>query len=54
MALMVRCKNCGFEHPSGVQKHEVSFKTAIISNNSETCPQCGRVSTYGKQDYFFK
>jgi hypothetical protein len=56
MALMVKCKNpsCGFEHPSTYQMDEIAYQVASLSNMSEKCPQCGRVSTYDKPDYFFR
>jgi hypothetical protein len=56
MALMVKCKNpsCGFEHPSTYQMDEIAYQVASLSNMSEECPQCGRVSTYDKPDYFFR
>jgi hypothetical protein len=56
MALMVKCKNpsCGFEYPSANQMDEIAFQVASLSNMSEECPQCGRVSTYDKPDYFIR
>jgi hypothetical protein len=53
---MVKCKNpsCGFEHQSAIQMDEISFQTASLSNKNEDCPQCGKVSTYDKPDYFLR
>jgi uncharacterized Zn finger protein len=51
--LMVKCKNCGTVHPSAIQVDETSFKTTTLTNNSENCPKCGKMSTYNKPDYFF-
>ncbi len=52
--MMVKCKKCGNEHPSMIQMDETSYKTSTLSNNSEQCPKCGQMSTYNKEDYFFK
>ena len=54
MAMMVKCKNCGDEHKSMIQMSEESFKTNTLSDNTESCPSCGKMSTYNKEDYFFK
>jgi predicted Zn-ribbon and HTH transcriptional regulator len=43
MPLIVKCKSCGFEHPS-----------VTMTNHNEDCPQCGNISTYDKPDYSFK
>jgi len=54
---MVRCKECGDEHPSLlIQMDEKQFNnpTIVLKNNSEQCPKCGKRSTYNKPDYFFK
>ena len=52
--MMVKCKKCGAEHPSGIQMNEESYKTATLTNNAESCPTCGEMSTYNKEDYFFR
>ena len=52
--MMVKCKQCGFEHPSALQMDEDSFEASIISNNSENCTKCGHSSDYNKEDYFFQ
>ena len=55
MTLMVKCKKCGNEFPSRViQMDEQSFKAATVHGNVENCPQCRGISTYNKEDYFFK
>jgi Zn finger protein HypA/HybF involved in hydrogenase expression len=54
MAMMVKCKRCNFEHPSTIQIDKISFETTTLSNHNEQCPQCGSMSTYNKEDYFFK
>jgi hypothetical protein len=56
MPLMVRCKECGFEHPSEIQMDQKSFEdpNTILENNSEGCWQCRKLSTYNKPDFYFK
>ena len=54
MTMMVKCKDCHFEHPSAFQMEKATFETASLSNNSEQCPQCGTKSSYNKEEYFFK
>jgi len=60
MPVMVKCKICGEKHPSGIQvgstKEEFlkMAQTNILSNNSENCPKCGKMSEYGGTDYFFE
>lgn len=54
MAMMLKCKNCGTEFPSGIQMDEASFATAKLEQNAEQCPACGQSHGYDKPDYFFK
>jgi predicted RNA-binding Zn-ribbon protein involved in translation (DUF1610 family) len=51
--MMIKCRDCGHEHPSIVQMDIVDFRIARINEKSEQCPKCGSVSTYKKSDYFF-
>ena len=51
--MMIKCRDCGNEHPSIIQMDTSDFKSANIHENSEQCPKCGSVSTYKKSDYFF-
>ncbi len=51
---MIKCKNCGHEHPSFMQTDRASFEANVFRDNSEHCPKCGSMSTYNKSDYFFK
>jgi hypothetical protein len=30
-----------------------AFRIAVIQNNSEKCPKCGKYALYNKEDYFF-
>ena len=53
MVLAIKCLTCGFEFESGYQTDAESFKTAEIKNRDETCPQCGVLSTYNKESYYF-
>ena len=55
MTLLIICKNrkCGFRHAAELQMDQKAFRTAVIENNSEGCPKCGKYSLYNKQDYFF-
>lgn len=32
---------------------EELFKTATTEDRDETCPQCGVMSTYKKENYYF-
>ncbi len=54
MTLMVKCKHCGYEHASAIQMPYEAFKTSTLEHNSESCPKCGKMSTYDKKDYFLK
>jgi len=51
--MMIKCRDCGHEHPSIIQMETSDFKTAKIHEKREQCPKCGSVSTYNKSDYFF-
>jgi hypothetical protein len=54
--MMIKCRDCGHEHPSVIQMDTSDFKTAKIHEKSEQRPKCGSVSTvstYKKTDYFF-
>jgi hypothetical protein len=51
--MMVKCRECGHEHPSITQMETSDFKTAMIQEKRERCPKCGCVSTYKKSEYFF-
>jgi rubredoxin len=53
MPLTIKCVTCGFEYNSKFQTDEVSFKTSVIENNDEICPECNTQSTYKKEDYYF-
>jgi predicted RNA-binding Zn-ribbon protein involved in translation (DUF1610 family) len=55
MPLIVKCKSCGFEHPSVYQMDRASFEdpSVTMTNHNEGCPQCGNISTYDKPDYSF-
>ena len=30
-----------------------AFRIAVIQNNDEKCPKCGKHALYNKEDYFF-
>jgi uncharacterized OB-fold protein len=52
--MMIKCRNCGHEHPSIIQMDASDFKTAeSFYEKDEKCPKCGSVSTYKKSNYFF-
>ncbi len=51
--MMIKCRDCGHEHPSAIQMYTSDFRTAKIHEKREQCPKCGSVSTYNKSDYFF-
>ncbi|MBA3749819.1 MAG: hypothetical protein H0X03_02800 [Nitrosopumilus sp.] len=51
---MVKCNQCGYEHPSGIQVNEKSFHKVGIPNNSERCPNCVHKPRYNRQDYHFQ
>ena len=51
--MMIKCRDCGHEHPSIIQMGTSDFKTAKLYEKSEQCPKCGSVSVYKKSDYFF-
>ena len=55
MQLFVVCKNrkCKYRHVSALQMDKKSFRVAVIQNNPEKCPKCGKYSLYGKEDYFY-
>ncbi len=53
--MFILCKNrkCGFRHPSELQMDKKAFRVAVIQNNDEECPKCGKHALYDKEDYFF-
>jgi len=51
--MMLRCKNCGTEFPSGIQMDKRSFESATLAANAEKCPACEQVRGYDKEEYFF-
>jgi len=55
MPLIVKCKSCGFKHPSVYQMDRVSFEdpSVTMTNYNENCLQYGNISTYDKSDYSF-
>ncbi len=55
MVLMVKCTQCGFEHPSEIKANEKSFQTLVgFPNKFERCPNCIHKPIYGRQDYYFQ
>jgi hypothetical protein len=53
ITMMVKCRDCGHEHPSIIQMETSDFQTAEFREKKEQCPKCGSMSTYNKSDYFF-
>ena len=51
--MMIKCRDCGYEHPSAVQMGTSDFSNAMLHEKREQCPKCGSVSTYYKSEYFF-
>ena len=52
MTLVVKCRVCGYVFPSMVQIDQLEYgKTAILEDRTETCPKCGKTSTYSTEDY---
>jgi uncharacterized Zn finger protein len=51
--MMIKCRDCGHEHPSAIQMYTSDFRSAKIYEKREQCPKCDSVSTYNKSDYFF-
>ncbi len=54
MVLMVKCTQCGFEHPSEIKVNEKSFQTVGLPNKFERCLNCIHKPTYNRQDYYFQ
>ncbi|MDW3612715.1 MAG: hypothetical protein QOK90_11340 [Nitrososphaeraceae archaeon] len=55
MVVVVKCKKCGQEFPSGLVKvDEQTLKSNTFTNNTERCPTCGQRSNYSGSDYFWK
>jgi DNA-directed RNA polymerase subunit M/transcription elongation factor TFIIS len=55
MTLVVKCRGCGYVFPSMVQIDQLEYgKTAILEDRTETCPKCGKISTYSTEDYWFQ
>ena len=52
MTLMVKCKQCDFEHISNLYRKEEHTFHKHFSNN-ESCPNCGHVSKCNTLDYKF-
>lgn len=55
MTLVVKCRGCGYVFPSMVQIDQLEYgKTAILEDRTETCPKCGKTSSYNTEDYWFQ
>ena len=52
--LKVKCKNCGKRFPSSLSYDRDSFKHATIVEQTEVCPNCGGVSIFNTEDYYFE
>jgi len=52
--LYIKCKNCGFEFPSGIAMTPKSYESSSLVGNYHRCPKCGASNRYNKEDYFFK
>jgi endogenous inhibitor of DNA gyrase (YacG/DUF329 family) len=55
MTLVVKCRECGSIFHSIIQINQLEYdKTAILEDRTETCPKCGKNSTYSTKDYWFQ
>ena len=55
MAVYYRCKICGEEHPSPIAfEDKRSFESATLENNSFQCPKTRQITSYNKNDMFWK
>jgi hypothetical protein len=52
MALMIKCKQCDFNHISNLYRMDEHIFHRHFSN-LESCPSCGHVSKCDKLDYNF-
>ena len=52
--LKVKCKNCGKRFASSLNYDRDSFKDATIVEQAEICPNCGGVSIFNTEDYYFE
>jgi len=51
--LMLKCKSCGREFPSGLDFSKEAFETSKLENNTHQCPFCKHSDVYNKPDYYF-
>jgi endogenous inhibitor of DNA gyrase (YacG/DUF329 family) len=55
MTLVVKCRVCGSVFASMIQIDQLEYgKTAILEDRTETCPKCGKTSTYSTEDYWYQ
>ena len=55
MTLVVKCGACGSVFVSMIQIDQLEYgKTAILEDRTETCPKCGKTSTYSTEDYWYQ
>ncbi len=54
MVLMVKCTQCGFEHPSEIKVNEKSFQSIGLAKKLERCPNCVHKPGYGREDYYIQ
>lgn len=48
--VMIKCPKTGGDVPTGVTMDSSSFEAAEMSGNSFTCPDCGELHTWSKDD----
>jgi endogenous inhibitor of DNA gyrase (YacG/DUF329 family) len=55
MTLVVKCGACGSIFASMIQIDQLEYgKTAILEDRIETCPKCGKTSTFSTEDYWYQ
>ncbi len=51
--LMIRCPKTGLAIPTGIAMDPASFASSGMENNSTSCPACGGVHTWSKENTFW-
>lgn len=52
--LMIRCPNTGKPLPTGIAMPKRALASASLIDKFLTCPHCGKVHIWDKEDAFFE
>lgn len=52
--VLITCPVSGEEVPTGISLPPELFEEAVFADNSVTCPACGQVHVWSKEDAFLR